>query len=406
MANTVVNGQTCLEKRGITERRILIQQNEYNGKDKGSMYSADHENALSSPDSKKGKGNKSGGHTFIEGYFGKPKDNANAIDYKNFNTISEKGSTIGGCVDIKTRGELYNLRRFNYDVNEYSAVNEDAISDGNIHGKGTQSGGHTHISPNESSSLNEIIYRNFDTTHGGGGYDVAARKRQTDWNYYNGKNESMEYTATHENALSTPNSMKGKGSNSGGHTHFLPDYGKPKENPNSKDYSNFNTVSDKGRTIGNEADITTRSALMLMRRFNYETNEYSDLNEDAISDGSVIGKGTKLYLDTENGGGGYDVMARDYHILRNEWRKDLTYSKTLVDAEYLIQTEFKIDSGFEEGEELKETENEKARKKAEKEAKKEAKKAEKERKKAEKQEAKIGKVAEKDNVIDLSRYAE
>ena len=36
------------------------------------------------------------------------------------------------------------------------------------------------------------------------------------------------------------------------------------------------------------------------------------------------------------------MEARNYHLLRNEWRKDLEYSKPLVDAEYLIQTEFKI----------------------------------------------------------------
>lgn len=40
------------------------------------------------------------------------------------------------------------------------------------------------------------------------------------------------------------------------------------------------------------------------------------------------------------------MEARKYHLLRNEWRKDLAYSKPLVDAEYLIQTEFKIDGGY------------------------------------------------------------
>ena len=404
MANTVVNGQTCLEKRGITERKILIQNNIYNGSDMSTMYSVDHENALSSPDSKKGKGNKSGGHTFVEGYFGKPKENPNSKDYRNFNTVSEEGNTIGGCIDIKTRDEQYNLRRFNREINEYSDVNEDAISNGNIHGKGTQTGGHTHISPNESSSLNEIIYRNFDTAHGGGGYDVAAREKQINWNYYNGINKGMEYNAMHENALSTPSSMKGKGSNSGGHTYFLPDYGKPKENPNSKDYSNFNTVSEKGKTIGNDVDITTRSELMMMRRFNYESNEYSDLNKDAISDGDVIGKGTRLYLDTENGGGGYDIMARDYHMMRNEWRKDLAYSKPLVDAEYLIQTEFKVSSYEDRLNEQAQESAEKAARKADKQAEKKAKKAAKDAEKAEKTKAKEERKQRKEMIKDTEKY--
>ena len=33
---------------------------------------------------------------------------------------------------------------------------------------------------------------------------------------------------------------------------------------------------------------------------------------------------------------------RREHLLRNEWLKDLQYTKTLVDAEYNIQTEFKV----------------------------------------------------------------
>lgn len=36
--------------------------------------------------------------------------------------------------------------------------------------------------------------------------------------------------------------------------------------------------------------------------------------------------------------------ARAEHLMRNEWRKDLGYSKVLVDAEYMIQTEFKVSS--------------------------------------------------------------
>ena len=29
-------------------------------------------------------------------------------------------------------------------------------------------------------------------------------------------------------------------------------------------------------------------------------------------------------------------------LMKNEWQKDLQYTKTLVDAEYLVQSEFKI----------------------------------------------------------------
>ena len=38
----------------------------------------------------------------------------------------------------------------------------------------------------------------------------------------------------------------------------------------------------------------------------------------------------------------FGIEARGYHLLRNEWRKDLAYSKPLVDAEYMIQNEFPV----------------------------------------------------------------
>ncbi len=54
---------------------------------------------------------------------------------------------------------------------------------------------------------------------------------------------------------------------------------------------------------------------------------------------------------TVNGFGGkqtclerISMEARREHLYRNEWRKDLEYSKPLVDAEYEIQTEFKVTS--------------------------------------------------------------
>ena len=38
----------------------------------------------------------------------------------------------------------------------------------------------------------------------------------------------------------------------------------------------------------------------------------------------------------------FGIEARGYHLLRNEWRKDLAYSKPLVDGEYMIQNEFPV----------------------------------------------------------------
>ena len=66
----------------------------------------------------------------------------------------------------------------------------------------------------------------------------------------------------------------------------------------------------------------------------------------------------------------FGMEARNTHLLRNEWKRDLQYTKTLVDAEYLIQTEFKV-SSYEDR--LKEQAAAADKKAAEREAKKMAK---------------------------------
>lgn len=38
----------------------------------------------------------------------------------------------------------------------------------------------------------------------------------------------------------------------------------------------------------------------------------------------------------------YGIAARNIHLNRNEWSKDMQYTKSLVNSEYTIQTEFKI----------------------------------------------------------------
>lgn len=162
------------------------------------------------------------------------------------------------------------------------------------------------------------------------------------------KGNKYEYSARHKNAISEQNKIKGKGIGSGGHTYFNANYGAPKENPNAINYQNFLTISDNSRTIGGKIDIDTRNDLYLTRRYNQGVNEYSSLNEDALSDGNVLGKGTGLYLDTTSGGGGYDVLERLDNISRNGWREDLQYTKMLVNSEYDIQTEFEISSYGEE----------------------------------------------------------
>jgi len=76
---------------------------------------------------------------------------------------------------IKERGE--EIVRSDYNVeDEYSAIHKDALSDGDPLGKGTGHGGHIDWLP-DSGSLpsNAINYSNFDTTNGGGEYDIHGR---------------------------------------------------------------------------------------------------------------------------------------------------------------------------------------------------------------------------------------
>jgi hypothetical protein len=74
----------------------------------------------------------------------------------------------------------------------------------------------------------------------------------------------------------------------------------------------------------------------------------------------------------------FGIEARTEHLFRNEWKRDLQYTKTLVDAEYLIQTEFKV-SSYEDR--LREQEEAKVQKQKEL-SEKEIKKIEKKRDKA------------------------
>ena len=74
----------------------------------------------------------------------------------------------------------------------------------------------------------------------------------------------------------------------------------------------------------------------------------------------------------------FGMEARNTHLMRNEWKRDLQYTKLLVDAEYLIQTEFKV-SSYEDR--LKEQEEAKVQKQKEL-SEKEIKKIEKKRDKA------------------------
>ena len=94
MANTIENGQTCLEKRGIEERSNEIVRSDYT---QDNPYGATHPDALSDGDPQ-GKGTGSGGHTAWLPDCTKPMGQ---IDYSNFDTFNG-----GGEYDINGRNDI------------------------------------------------------------------------------------------------------------------------------------------------------------------------------------------------------------------------------------------------------------------------------------------------------------
>lgn len=59
--------------------------------------------------------------------------------------------------------------------------------------------------------------------------------------------------------------------------------------------------------------------------------------EQPSTNGQGSGQASNLEL--------YGKAMRDTQLFQNEWRKDNQYSRVLVNAEYMIQTEFKINGG-------------------------------------------------------------
>lgn len=70
---------------------------------------------------------------------------------------------------------------------EYSGLHKDALSDGDVQGKGTGHGGHTHYLPDCNKDTHTIDYSNFDTFNGGGKYDIEGR------NGVGGRNRMLSY---------------------------------------------------------------------------------------------------------------------------------------------------------------------------------------------------------------------
>ena len=72
--------------------------------------------------------------------------------------------------------------------NPYGPTHKDAISDGDIMGKGTGHGGHTAWNPDCDKPNQAIDYSNFDTINGGGKADVDKRLESMARSLYNAEN--------------------------------------------------------------------------------------------------------------------------------------------------------------------------------------------------------------------------
>ncbi len=113
-------------------------------------------------------------------------------------TTIENGQT---CLEKRGMEERHQeITRSDYNkTNEYGPTHKDAMSDGDPQGKGTGHGGHTAFLPDCSKPTTTIDYSNFDTTNGGGLYDlkgrngIGGRERALNSSLYNKENPYGAY---------------------------------------------------------------------------------------------------------------------------------------------------------------------------------------------------------------------
>ena len=90
-------------------------------------------------------------------------------------TINQKGQSRLEAAGIKERTEE-SVRSIYNKEDEYSSIHPNALSDGDVKGKGTGNGTAGAWLPDTSGEAsNAINYSNFDTSNGGGLYDIKGR---------------------------------------------------------------------------------------------------------------------------------------------------------------------------------------------------------------------------------------
>ena len=84
---------------------------------------------------------------------------------------------------------------------------------------------------------------------------------------------------------------------------------------------------------------------------NYDFDDLSILNTKIIGTSyleSLFGTNVASKIQMPSNGKNSSCLeqigmaARNAHLNRNEWSDDMKYTKSLIDGEYLIQTEFKV----------------------------------------------------------------
>lgn len=109
MAETIINGQTCLEKRGMEERHDEIVRSDYSIED---QYGPTHSDAISNGDPQ-GKGTNHGAHSHwlpnCQGPIGR-------INYSNFDTQNRTVACTISKVVLVYLGRKQSLARSLYNM--------------------------------------------------------------------------------------------------------------------------------------------------------------------------------------------------------------------------------------------------------------------------------------------------
>ena len=69
-----------------------------------------------------------------------------------------------------------------------------------------------------------------------------------------------------------------------------------------------------------------RKKLITRNDFKKNADEYGVTNPQALADGDDMGKGTGVFLDTQNGGSNSDILERKTEIKINEYQPNKPYT--------------------------------------------------------------------------------